>query len=159
MISENFKFLVSFIIKNKLKGLTDKDLVTVLERTYGSKLKAFSVLKNTLNGVTVDEFLSVFPIEKTYDKYGDCKDYYSSKTYVDTLKTSGEKILNEKNISEFLFEVNLNRFWFEVMVKLFMGGIDEEYNKNTGITASNMFFNYGVGKNTKTNPNHLRVCK
>lgn len=161
MITENFKSLVYFISNGKIKGYSTEILLEGLENTCGSKLNAYYLLEDCLNGISVDEFLSVFPIEKTYCRGEGIKDYYTSKRYVDTLKSSGELVLNHSNIHDFLWNVNLNEFWFEVMVNFFIMGINEEYESKTGMSMVDVFFNYKIYDKSKprTKSSYLRVCK
>lgn len=63
-----------------------------------------------LLGTSIEEFISVYPIEKTYDgdKYGQ-KDYFYSKRALDTLLSSGKTHFESlEDIFDFFFEVQMS---------------------------------------------------
>lgn len=63
-----------------------------------------------LLGTSIEEFISVYPIEKTYDgdRYGE-KDYFYSKRALDTLLSSGKTHFESlEDIFDFFFEVQMS---------------------------------------------------
>ena len=75
-----------------------------------------------LLGSSIEEFISVFPIEKTYDgdKYG-TKDYFYSKRALDTLLASGMTHFESlRDIFDFFFEVQMSN---KVVTHIFVNAL------------------------------------
>ena len=161
MKNNYFKTLVGLTSMINIGVVPISKAFDMFEEGSGSKFEAFQVLKAYIDGVSVEEFLSIYPLRKDYTsgKYG-IKDYFSSMEFLKTFIASGNDILNMDNLTEFLMEVQLeNRFFEMFMYLVAFPGLDEERAKMGQPSMSSMFFEYGVLENKKAIPNYLRVCK
>ena len=98
MINKNFKLLVDFTTKINIKFFTLQDMLDCFIRASGGKFESYMLLEDLIEGVSVEEFLSVYPLKKEYDgdKYG-FKDYNYSIEFLKTFIASGNDILTHKN--------------------------------------------------------------
>lgn len=161
MINKNFKLLVNFTTKINLKFFTLQDMFDCFIRASGGKFESYMLLEDLIEGVSVKEFLSVYPLKKEYDgdKYG-FKDYNYSIEFLKTFIASGNEILTRKNIMEFLMEVELETPIFRIFIsKTAFCGADEIRRKKGQPSMMSMFLDYHVLDNSKKpKPNYLRVC-
>lgn len=72
----------------------------------------------SLIGVSIVDFVNVFPIDKVYDSNGDWKDYFHSKRALDTLLSSGKTHFESlDDIIEFFFEIHIaNEYVREIFI-------------------------------------------
>ncbi len=73
-----------------------------------------------LLGVSIEDFVSVFPLHKVYDEEKQqIKDYYYSKRALDTLLSSGKTTFESaEDIFEFFFEVQIeNEIVRDIVIK------------------------------------------
>ena len=64
------------------------------------------ILISMLKGCSIKEFIKAYPIEKYYDKDGDCKDYFYHKRALDTFLSIKDTFETYEDIFDFFFDVH-----------------------------------------------------
>ena len=113
---------------------------------------------NTLVGVSIVDFVNVFPLEKTYDSTGDSKDYFYSKRALDTMLSSGKTHFESlDDIIDFFFEVQIeNRYVEHLFIQAFSYMIHTAGYDIYDILSNILYPKYN---NHKSTPHYLRIVK
>lgn len=150
--------------KAKVRKKDAYELMFKLDGTREGKInhyRTYRLFADALVGTDIRDFLSCYPLRKTYDgdKWNE-KDYYYSKRCVDTL-LSVTDVFREEDITPFLYDVVLEEdIWKDIAVSSMMGAslyTEDKY----GMDLFNAFLCYGQYemKNRVKKPPFMKVVK